>query len=340
MKNELEATSGDGDVGSALSVTGDAIVDLVTGIPTPIRKNATRAFTRLCTAAVEYPVTLIEGAIAEKRAESRARVKLIDASANQLAKQMHTDPEYIRAAATKFAHKIVRERVNIDQVSAIAATELKNQPIGLQGGEESKIPPISEDWLNSFESEAAQMSSEQMQHIFGKILAGEVRKPASFSIRTVKLVSQLDNRAASLFKLLCSLAISVRLPDSIVDARVVAMGKAGANSLQPYGLSFDALNALQEYGLIIADYDSYMDYQLATMHEGEVILPFDYQDGKWVFIPKTAPEAKQQFLVHGIRFSQAGKELLSIVEIEPHEEYTAALKAFFDLHGMAMTRFS
>lgn len=43
---------------------------------------------------------LIEGAIAEKRAEMRARVKLIDTSASQIAEQMQTSPEYARAAVT------------------------------------------------------------------------------------------------------------------------------------------------------------------------------------------------------------------------------------------------
>jgi len=150
-----------GVVEGALSSVSDTLGDLVTGIPAPIRRNATKAFARLCTAAVEYPVTLIEGAIAEKRAESRARVKLIDASAKQIAKQMQTDPEYVRAAAAKFAHKIVRERVNIDQISEIAASELKSESPAEAPMQAPEAPHISEDWLNAFENQAAQMSSEQ-----------------------------------------------------------------------------------------------------------------------------------------------------------------------------------
>lgn len=70
---------------STLSTIGDAVGDLIAGVPAPIRKNAWKAFGRLCTAAVEYPVALIEGVVAEKRAETRARVHLIDVSANQIA---------------------------------------------------------------------------------------------------------------------------------------------------------------------------------------------------------------------------------------------------------------
>ena len=259
MIEEPEDTSS-ANTGEALSTLVDVVGDMVTGVPAPIRKNAARAFGRLCTAAVEYPVALIEGAITEKRAEARARVKLIDASAHQIAEQMKTDPEYARAAARKFAQRIVRERVNIDQVSEIAAADLKSKSHAVANETEPEVPPISEDWLNAFEGEAAQLSSDQMQRLFGRILAGEIRRPTSNSIKTIKLMSQLDNRAATLFSLLCSLSISTGVPNhGIIDARVVSMGNAGSNSLQAYGLGFDALNILHEYGLIIPDFNSYMD---------------------------------------------------------------------------------
>lgn len=338
MSEEPEGT--DSEDGGALSTVNDTVGDLVTGVPTPIRKNAVKAFTRLCTAAVEYPVALMEGAIAEKRAESRARVKLIETSAHQIAEQMQTNPEYARAAVAKFAHKIIRERVNVDQVSEIAAADLKSATPAIANDKEPDAAPISEDWLNAFENEAAQMSSEQMQRLFGKILAGEIRRPTSYSIKTIKLMGQLDNRAATLFRLLCSLSLSLRLPnpDTIMDARVVSMGNAGANSLQNYGLSFDALNILQEYGLIISDYNSYMDYQTAILRETYIGTPVSYQNAQWAFTPKVAPPTSKEFRVFGVAFSRSGRELLSIVDIEPNEQYTAALTKFFDQQGMTMEK--
>ena len=152
-------------------------------------------------------------------------------------------------------------------------------------------------------------------------------------------MSQLDNRAAALFRLLCSLSISLRMPNTniIVDARVVSMGNAGANSLQVYGLSFDALNILQEYGLVISEYESYCDYQQTVVHNNLPRLPMTYQKTQWVFIPKVASPTRQEFRVNGVGLSQSGKELLSIVDIEPNEQYTTVLKNFFDQQGMTMT---
>jgi hypothetical protein len=340
MNEEPEATD---RAGGALSAVSDTLGDL-TGIPAPIRKNAFTAFARLCTAAVDYPVALIEGAVAEKRAESKARVRLINASASQIAKQMRTDPEYARAAATKFAHKIIRERVNLDQVSEIAAADLKSEPL-TTGTEQLEAPPISEDWLNVFESEAAHMSSEQMQYLFGKILAGEIRRPTSYSIRTIKLVAQLDNSAAAWFRLLCSLSISLRVPHSnmIIDARVVSLGgDAGSNSMKDYGITFHVLNILQEYGLIISDYNSYMGYSTAVMDEGEIAPSMIYQNAQWALMPKVAPPLnepfRQTFDMHGVAFSRAGTELLPVVAITPNDQYTEALNNFFDQQGMTMTR--
>jgi hypothetical protein len=99
MNDLVKGTNNEEAANGILGILSGAVGDLVTGIPAPIRKNAIRVFTRLCTAAVEHPVALIEGAIAERRAESLARVKLIDSSADQIAEQMRTSPEYARAAA-------------------------------------------------------------------------------------------------------------------------------------------------------------------------------------------------------------------------------------------------
>ena len=45
-----------------------------------------------------------------------------------------------------------------------------------------------------------------------------------------------------------------------------------------------------------------------------------------------------EFHVHGVAFSQSGKELLSIIEITPNEKYTTALNHFLDQQGMIMGR--
>lgn len=322
---------------NALTTVGNVIGDVVTGIPAPMRRNAIRAFNRLCASLVEYPIALIEGAIGEKKAESRARVKLIELSSSQIAEQMNTNPEYARVAAAKYGQKIIRERVNVDLISRIALNELKSVRTSIKDQAEAETPLISEDWLNAFESEAVKLSSEQMQYLFGKILAGEIKNPSSYSIKTVKIIAQLDNLAAVLFTTLCSLSVSLRIDNNhIHDARVVSMGNAGSNSLQIYGLGFDQLNILQEYGLINSDYNSYMDYGTSIQVKNSAVLPFTYQNNSWLLTTKEGVQAPSSLNLHGVVFTNSGKELLNIVDVIPNENYNIVLKNYFEGMGLSM----
>lgn len=327
-----------GDDQGALAVIQDALGYLSNSFPVVVTKNLLKAVSRLSSAATGIPVAYLEGKAAEIKATSKGRVKLLKTTADQLAADMKVHPEYVRAAGEKYAQKIVRERVNLDLITNIAIAEIGSTP-GPEKKSEADSTPISDDWLNVFETEAANMSSEQMQRLFGKILAGEIRKPSSYSIKTVKLMAQLDNRAAALFRVLCSLAISAKVPEPVnyIDARVVSMGNANANSLQAFGLSFGELNILQEYGLIITDFNSYMDYQWSVVRNGQAGIATWYAGRQWVFAPKMFPNTPLAFQVHGVALSNCGIELLSIVDIQPNDAYTAALIQFFDQQGMTMT---
>jgi Protein of unknown function (DUF2806) len=319
--------SGEGLISTSL----DAITDFVSGstIPAPIKRNALKAFSQLCTAAIEIPVAYLEGIAAEKRAESEARVKIITASADQIASQVSVDPAYARAAVKKYGQKIIRERVNLDMVSEVAAEELKKHASLSEPTNSDQ--PISDDWLNQFEREASQKSTEEMQLLFGRILAGEIQNPSSFSIRTVKLLGALDSQSAILFKRLCSLSMVLRGGNHVIDARVSSLGgNASSNSLLKYGLGFDQLNILHEYGLIIPDYNSYFDYRIAIADQNnQVTLGFQYQGNLWGLVAVNERPVSQAFLMYGVSLSRAGRELLSVVDIDSADDYTSALQEFF-----------
>jgi len=325
---------------SLISTSFAAITDLVSGssIPDPIKKNAFKAFSQLCTAAIDIPVSWLEGIASENRAESEARVKIIQASADQIADQVNVDPAYARAAVKKYGQKIIREQVNLDMVSEAAAEELKKY--AQSSTPENNVQPINEDWLNQFEKEASQKSTEEMQLLFGRILAGEIQHPTSFSIRTIKLLGALDSRAAILFKRLCSLSMSIviRVSNLVIDVRVSSLGgNAGHNSLQNYGLSFDQLNILHEYGLIIPDYNSLFDYSVVIADQNHrVPFGFHYQGRLWGLDAINGRSANQDSYLTGVALSRAGRELLTVVDIESVDDYTSALHEFFIKQNLRM----
>ena len=333
------------NVDSALAAIGDAVSGLVTGdsLPAPIRKNAFKAFDALCSAMIDIPVAILQGKSAERRAETNARIQLINANAEEIARQMQVDGAYAQAAVAKFGRRILQQQINLDKICGVAEAEVRR----LQSGDsDSSIstestPEISDDWLNSFREQASTKTSQDMQILFGKILAGEICRPASFSIRTVQIMGQLDSRTANLFRKLCSLAISLRLENVVLDVRVASLGgNAAQNSLQEYGLQFESLNILQEYGLIISDYNSYMDYRPAIARGNQVAVPFIFGNKQCAFLPKIPSDwpLDKAFKIHGVGLTASGKELMVIVQIEEDEKYFAEFLKFIDASGFGIAK--
>ncbi len=328
------------EAGGALAAITDLISDST--LPAPIKRNFFKAFGQLCTAAVEIPVAHLEGIATEKRAETEARVRLIKKGSQEIAAQMQFDPDYARAAVKKFGQRIIRERVNLDRVTKLAADQIA------ESQQETDIPAsdnqkeISDDWLNTFEKEASQKSTADMQSMFAKVLAGEIRRPETFSIKSVKLLGEMDANTAKLFVRLCSLSLAlvIKTPadEHIVDVRVASLsGNASTNSLQKYGLGFSQLNVLHEYGLIIPDYNSWFDYRLCVADANKrIAAPFTYQGKLWGLVPTEGSQAAQQVRISGVALSKTGQELWRIVEPIGPNDYTADLSAYFERRKLSM----
>ena len=333
------------NVDTALAAISDAVSGLVTGdsLPAPIRKNAFKAFDALCSALIDIPVAILQGKSAERRAETNARIQLINANAEEIARQMQVDGAYAQAAVTKFGRRILQQQINLDKICGVAETEVRRLQSGDPDSSSSteSTPEISDDWLNSFREQASTKTSQEMQILFGKILAGEICHPDSFSIRTVQIMGQLDSRTANLFRKLFSLAISLKLENVVLDVRVASLGgNAAQNSLLEYGLQFESLNILQEHGLIISDFNSFMDYRPAIARGNKVTVPFIFGNERFAFVPKAPDDwpLEKAFQIYGVGLSASGKELMGIVQIEEDEKYSTEFLKFIDARGFDIAK--
>lgn len=207
--------------------------------------------------------------------------------------------------------------------------------------EDKEVPATASDHdlVARFFNEVQDVSSEGMQILWAKVLAGEVERPGSTSSRTLGILKDLDQTTANLFAKLCSVCVFV-LPEAgrnMFDARVPSLGKnAGENSLADYGLAFRTLNRLNEHGLIISDYNSWMDFRMCVLHSspGESekrppTIPFHHQDRQWVLVPESPRDPTNKIRINGVALSFAGRELSMIVERKPVPEYMERLKDFF-----------
>ncbi|MEM7086430.1 MAG: DUF2806 domain-containing protein [Bacteroidota bacterium] len=91
---------------------------------------------------------------------------------------------------------------NIDAVVEIAGKELSE-------AEDISEEPINKDWTRRFFNYAQDVSDEEVQFLWGKILAGELKKPGSFSLKTLNTLSNLTRNEANILIELSQLIITV-----------------------------------------------------------------------------------------------------------------------------------
>lgn len=344
--------------GNALGIVNNLLTTI--DLPALTVKNLHKVIGRFCSAAVDIPIAHLEGVAAEKRAVTEARVKLIREDAEQIAKRMNVPQEYVRRAGNKYAEKIIGEQINLDNISAFTLQELQKpeteKSTDQDTSDSNKDNPdvktdqdtnnseekiIDDEWLNRFETEARQKSSEEMQRRFARVLAGEIQKPGSFSFKTVKVLGELDQITAALFKKLCSACVVLGISNNehVIDIRVPSFGgNAGSNALKKYGLGFNQLNILNEYDLIISDYNSWSDYKLCIINENNPIhFSFQHQDKHWVLSPLSDwNQNSKEFRISGVALSHVGREMFQIVDQDPMPEYTEDLKKFFARQHLQM----
>ena len=113
-------------------------------------------------------------------------------------------------------------------------------------------PEFRRRWI----SEASNVSDETLQDLWARLLAGELESPGSVSNDTMSIARDLNKERAGEFQTLCSVALCDSDGTPVI---VVGCGDPGANSLEPYGLSYDILMRLAHHRLIVNDMTSGVD---------------------------------------------------------------------------------
>lgn len=339
------------ETNSAIDVVTDLVSD--SAIPAPIRRNMFKAVDRLCSALIDVPVGALERRSAEKRAESEARIKIGMEVTDQIIQQIKVDPEFPQRASNTFAKKILRDQFNLEKILSIAASQLKKTKYNSstdQNADSEEEKSIEDEWFSAFENEACQKSSEEMQERFAQILAGEIKRPGSFSIRAIKLLGEVDSETASIFRTFCSGCISFDAPvgSGFIYRSIFPSFDVGRTNrfLKNYGISIPNLERVQEYSLLPTNPGFNMNYMGGlTLNITEVFVetlpisslnqkapvPFLYAGNYYFLKPRQSGLVPDwDFHMPGLLLSSVGQELVNIVEFQqPIKQLTEDIKAFF-----------
>ncbi len=209
----------------------------------------------------------------------------------------------------------VRRQENIESILRKAVDELPPP-------EQISERPVNEDWTSRFFQECQDISDEQMQQIWARILANEVARPGSFSPRTLSVVRDLTKSDANWFATLCEFIWIVP-----VTGLVPIIHNYDALHVAEAELGFGVLTHLTSIGLI--------EFSAGTLYlspKDVTEIAMSYR-GR-IHQLKTVEPARPLPLGHVI-FTAVGAELAPISNAQGNDEYEkAALDAWSTLGWM------
>jgi len=96
----------------------------------------------------------------------------------------------------------VRKEINV--AKAILHAEEK---IFSEDHSEVSDEKVNDDWIFRWRDYAGDVNSDEMQRLWGRLLAGEVKSPGSYSLRCMDFLRNLEQSEAKLIQTLCELSI-------------------------------------------------------------------------------------------------------------------------------------
>ncbi|GAA0614758.1 hypothetical protein GCM10008943_32360 [Paenochrobactrum glaciei] len=172
---------------------------------------------------------------------------------------MGYDSAFAERAFDNQYKKTLKLQANKDAVFQGAIEDLRNNPVS-EEEDNSGPQELNEEFLDRFERYAEDASTEDLQRRWSKILAGEIRKPGTFSRKIMRSVDELEADAAILFSKLVSYQLEGVLFISLMSE-----------------LSFDEMLILTQSGLVVdPGLGHHREFLELTMGDGSKLwgLPF------------------------------------------------------------------
>lgn len=161
------------------------------------------------------------------------------------------------------------------------------------------------DWFIRYYEASGNISDKEMQILWAKILAGEIEKPSSYSLRTLDVLRNISKEEAERFVKICNSAIKIESAQYAIPADHDYISKNDIN--------YSDILMLEEIGLINSDSNVRINNDLEV--NTECIL---YVYGS--LIVRAIVSEKRELSLRVFLFTNVGNELATLIDRESNEE--------------------
>lgn len=199
----------------------------------------------------------------------------------------------------RILYQQLKKEKNIYNTLNFTMNELENET-------EVSEEKVDEDWTTRFFNTIEDINNEQLQQLWAKILAGEIKQPNTYSLRTLELLKNLSFKEAELFSKIGNLSIQNLTKTSTFIPSDKEM-------LEKLNINFSDILLLQDLNLIHPKELSFdIEKQEKDIHTflfyGKELIKIDLKKD----IPMNLPIYS---------FTSIGKELINLVERTSNNDY-------------------
>lgn len=208
--------------------------------------------------------------------------------------------ELVQRAQTRFLYQEMKQQQNIESVIGNAYNELESVS-------SVSSDPVDNDWITRLFQIVKDISSEEMQIVWGKILAGEIVQPGSFSLRTLDIIRNLTQQEAEVFQRIMPFVMHSAGGDFITSS---------SDILSQFDIKYEYILRLDECGLLNSNSKILMGLFITNTKPALIY-------NKEILIHILGRDVKKTQISFGIyALTRAGYELYKILNYAVNKEYS------------------
>lgn len=217
---------------------------------------------------------------------------------------------------------------NRDAAAAAARSEINASKAILFAEEQlavdEQVPPdliVDDDWLFTWREQAGKVSSEDLQRMWGSILAGEIKAPGRYSIRTLEFLRMLSKAEAETISKLARYAVAG------------CIARSQSEYLNSIGLSFSKLLEMQDLGVISGVEALGLTSTYESASKEKFLRGFISHDKILILEHEDASKAVE---LEVYLITAVGKQVLELGSFEPDVEYLRLIGSEFVSKGFSV----
>lgn len=207
--------------------------------------------------------------------------------------------DLIDRASQRFLHQEIAKQENIDSVISYGITEIEKETTVSE-------KKVETDWILRFMNSVEDISDVNMQELWGKILAGEVKQPSTYSFRTLNILKNISNEEAKTFEKITPFVIAITI-NFFIDSRQSILDK--------YNIDFRDLLLLEECGLIKTA-DLTLSYNLEK--DGKPIIIYN---SEVIGVISNIQDKVEEVSLNTYQLTEVGIQLFKTLQPKGNKEY-------------------